>query len=417
MELEPNKTGFQTLAEPHPTQLVPGGRVGKAVTVDDLRRAVPDYCFTPSLFWSFFYLVRDLAYSGILLMGLYRMLNTIVVQESPVLYYLTVIGSGFDQGFVWTGLWVIAHACGHSSFSRSAVLNDSIGFSTHRRHHIYANHIDKDLNSVPPQRQSYAEKIGQAAEVLEEIGQDAPWVLFLRIVLQPTIGWNWYILTNITCPPTAVVKPGMSMWRHDLGCLATIAGLYHLYTWFGSFETLFWVYIMPWTWVNHWIVMITYLHHTHPAVPQYTSESWTFLRGATATIDHHFGLIGTHFFHRISSDHVTHHLFSRISHYYARTASQVIIPLLGRHYHGRGDFNYQALETAFARCQWVEEDGDKDVAFGLRRGDAVSETDEKHRGLWYRSGRSPMPECKMLGSGLRSGLDRTKKERGGSQQL
>ena len=144
--------------------------------------------------------------------------------------------------------------------------------------------------------------------------------------------------------------------------------------------------------------MITYLHHTHPAVPKYTPESWTFLRGATATIDRDFGFIGTHFFHHISSDHVTHHLFSRIPHYYGRTASEALIPLLGQHYHGRGEFNYQALETAFRRCQWVEEDRDKDVAFGLRPADAAGDLDAKNTGLWYRGGRSPLPEYKMRGS-------------------
>ena len=264
--------------------------LNQKVTVDDLRRAVPDYCFTPSLFWSCFYLLRDLAYAGILLTALYQLLQTSAVQNSSLLYYVTVNVYGVCQGIVWTGLWVIAHDCGHSGFSRWSVVNDSVGFvlhsfllapyfswkSTHRRHHIYANHIEKDLNYVPPLRQSYADKIGQAVEVLEDIGQDAPFVLFLRILLQQTIGWNWYILTNITCPPTAVPKKGMSIWRHshfdpqgalfypsewlsivlsDVGCFTVIAGLYQLYQQFGSFETLFWVYIVPWTWVNHWVGM------------------------------------------------------------------------------------------------------------------------------------------------------------------
>ena len=39
----------------------------------------------------------------------------------------------------------------------------------------------------------------------------------------------------------------------DVGCLGTIAVLYQLYRSFSSFETLLWVYIVPWTWVNHWI--------------------------------------------------------------------------------------------------------------------------------------------------------------------
>jgi hypothetical protein len=258
------------------------------VSVQELRNAIPQYCFQPKLSWSFFYFARDLTYSTILLGALYYLLHTEFVSQSTVAYYAVVNAYGFAQGVVWTGLWVIAHDCGHSGFSTSGFLNDLVGFtlhsallapyfswkSTHRRHHIYANHIEKDLNYVPPRRGDYAEKIGQAAEMLEEVGQDAPVVLFLRIILQQTIGWNWYILSNITCPPTAVIKQGMSAWRHshfdpwgamfresenvaivlsDIGCLMTIGALYHLYQVFGSFETLFWVYIVPWSWVNHWI--------------------------------------------------------------------------------------------------------------------------------------------------------------------
>ena len=431
-----------------------GQHLNGEISVRELRNAIPDYCFQPSLFWSTFYLARDLTYSGILLGSLYYLLHTEIVSNSSLAYYSVVSVYGFCQGIVWTGLWVIAHDCGHSGFSNYGVLNDLVGFvlhssllapyfswkSTHRRHHIYANHIEKDLNYVPPRRNDYAEKIGHAAEVLDEVGQDAPIVLFLRIILQQTIGWNWYILSNITCPPSAVIKQGMSAWRHshfdpwgalfrgseisaiilsDLGCLATITALYHLYQVFGSFETLFWVYIVPWTWVNHWIgmafliphpsvestdysisVMITYLHHTHPSVPKYTAESWTFLRGATATIDRDFGIIGTHFMHHISSDHVTHHLFSRIPHYYSPIASKAIIPLLGKHYHGRGKFRYEDLQIAFRDCQWVEEDASKDADFGLRsEGDNTSSRDEA---LWYRGGVSPAPEYKMRGSAVLS---------------
>lgn len=263
------------------------------VSVQELRNAIPDYCFQPSLFWSLFYLARDLAYSTVLLGSLYYLLHTEFVSQSALAYYTVVNVYGFCQGIVWTGLWVIAHDCGHSGFSNSGFLNDSVGFvlhssllapyfawkSTHRRHHIYANHIDKDLNYVPPRRSEYAAKIGHAAEVLDEVGQDAPIVLFLRILLQQAIGWNWYILSNITCPPSAVIKQGLSAWRHshfdpwgalfrdseksaillsNIGCLATITALYHLYQVIGSFETVFWLYIVPWTWVNHWIGNVLY---------------------------------------------------------------------------------------------------------------------------------------------------------------
>ena len=265
--------------------------VNKDIGVQELRNAIPEYCFKPNLFRSFFYLFRDLTYSAALLTTLYKLLYVPAVQDSTILYYIIVNTYGFCQGIVWTGLWVIAHDCGHSGFSTSSTLNDTIGFtlhsfllatyfswkSTHRRHHIYANHIENDLNYVPLRRSEYARKIGVAVDLLDEVGQDAPLVLFLRILLQPAIGWNWYIISNITSPSTAVVKKNMSAWRHshfdpwgvlfrnsevwsivfsNLGCLATFGMLYYLSYLTGSFEKVFWIYVVPWSWVNHWIVMI-----------------------------------------------------------------------------------------------------------------------------------------------------------------
>lgn len=270
-----------------------------------------------------------------------------------------------------------------------------------------------------------------ALERLEEIGEDAPIVALVRIIMQQVAGWLLYIWTNVTCRPDSVHKRNMGWWRHshfdpwgalfrdaeagavllsDLGCAMTVGLLYGVKVYSGmSAGTLFWVYFAPWMWVHHWIVMITYLHHTHPSVPKYTPESWTFLRGATATMDRDFGFIGTHFFHHISSDHVTHHIFSRISHYRQREASLAIIPLLGRHYHGHGTFTYGDLKTAFSECQWVEGDKDKDERFGLNKqgeanahgvaksGTEKSEADLKNEALWWHKGASSTRERKVRG--------------------
>lgn len=392
---------------------------------------------------SSFYLFRDLAYSAALVWVFFQ-LQELKSLTSPLrlTYYPLILVWGAAQGIVWTGLWVIAHECGHSAFSRYSGLNDLIGWtihsvlltpyfswkSTHRRHHIYANNMVKDLNYVPPLRDTYAAKLGLAPGVLDEMTEDAPAVLFIRILIQQLIGWNWYILSNITAPPTSVIKKDKSVWRHshfdpwgslfrdsevlavvlsDIGCLTTIAGLYTLYQKLGSFELVFWFYIVPWTWVNHWIgehpplfhfactgltvptiVMITYLHHTHPTLPKFSSEEWTFTLGATATIDRDFGFIGTHFFHHISSDHVIHHLFSKIPHYHAREASNAVIPLLGDQYAGREKLAWSQLKLAFNKCQWVEEDVAKDGVYFKSRS-------KDKKALWYRGGKSPAPEYRM----------------------
>jgi fatty acid desaturase len=65
--------------------------------------------------------------------------------------------------------------------------------------------------------------------------------------------------------------------------------------------------------MNHWIVMLTYLHHSDPTVPHYRASEWNWLRGALATVDRPLlGWIGRFFLHNISHDHVAHHLFPDI---------------------------------------------------------------------------------------------------------
>lgn len=38
---------------------------------------------------------------------------------------------GFANGLVGTGLWVLAHECGHQAFSESKILNNTVGWILH----------------------------------------------------------------------------------------------------------------------------------------------------------------------------------------------------------------------------------------------------------------------------------------------
>lgn len=62
----------------------------------------------------------------------------------------------------------------------------------------------------------------------------------------------------------------------------------------------------------HAPVAITYLHHTHPEVHHFDADSWTFVKGALATVDRDFGFVGRHLFHGIIDTHVVHHLFPSV---------------------------------------------------------------------------------------------------------
>ena len=105
-------------------------------------------------------------------------------------------------------------------------------------------------------------------------------------------------------------------------------------------------------------VAITFLQHTDPSLPHYGSETWTFARGAAATIDREFGFIGRHFFHGIIETHVLHHYISTIPFYHADEATEAIKPVMGVHY--RSDTKdgpigfFKSLWRSARMCQWVE---------------------------------------------------------------
>jgi omega-6 fatty acid desaturase (delta-12 desaturase) len=103
-------------------------------------------------------------------------------------------------------------------------------------------------------------------------------------------------------------------------------------------------------------VAITFLQHTDASMPHYDNKTWTFARGATATIDRDLGFIDTHLFHDIIGTHVCHHLVSTIPFYHAGEASIHIKKVMGAHY--KADVR-TGFWTAFWRnqrtCKFVEE--------------------------------------------------------------
>lgn len=98
----------------------------------------------------------------------------------------------------------------------------------------------------------------------------------------------------------------------------------------------------------------------------------------------------------VSSEHIsstislptTHHLFSKIPHYYGREATHIIKPLLGKQYHGDGAFLWSESKLAFTRCQYVEEDARKDPDYFLS---SIEKDVEGPSTMSYRGGCSPKP--------------------------
>ena len=103
---------------------------------------------------------------------------------------------------------------------------------------------------------------------------------------------------------------------------------------------------------------ITFLQHTDPSLPHYSPTTWTYTRGAAATIDREFGFIGRQLMHGIVETHVLHHYVSTIPFYHADEATEAIKPVMGKHYRSDvegGPIGFiKSLYSNLRQCQWVE---------------------------------------------------------------
>jgi len=154
---------------------------------------------------------------------------------------------------------------------------------------------------------------------LSDLIEEAPIVSLYVFVIQHTLGWFGYLLLNVSgqkypdrnrfcvnhfnpTSPLFTRKQYNEILLSDLGVALTFLGLvFASRTW--GFLAVLHYYLLPYFWVNYWLVLITYLQHTDPALPHYRGATWSFQRGAAATMDRDFGFIGQHIFHDILKVH------------------------------------------------------------------------------------------------------------------
>lgn len=98
------------------------------------------HCFERSALRSSLYIVQDVAIISGLVYLFNEVLDPLITPEHinyphPALYRLAKWSLwtlyGFCVGLPATGLWVVAHECGHQSFSSSKFINNSVGWVLH----------------------------------------------------------------------------------------------------------------------------------------------------------------------------------------------------------------------------------------------------------------------------------------------
>ena len=164
----------------------------------------------------------------------------------------------------------------------------------------------------------------------------------------------------------------------DVGMLSALALLFYASRTYG-FGNVVKYYGIPWMQVNHWIVMITYLHHTDPSLPHFRQSVWNYQRGATATVDRDFlGWQGRFFLYdgtyatctrhartspcaddvvAVAHYHVVHHFFPRMPWYHGEEATKYLREALGPYYFRTSKPAFQALWDNYNFCQFVDDEG------------------------------------------------------------
>lgn len=377
-------------------------------SVGDIRKAIPEHCFQRSYVTSFRYLFVDLAVVAALFYCSSFIDATLTdarfgATAGWALRVVAWTAYWWIQGNVMTGLWVIGHECGHGGFSDSELCNDVVGivvhslllvpyFSwkiSHRRHHSNTGNIDRDEVFVPevaPHPGAAPPTAEARNAAVDEDGEVGQWMLFtarslyrtaylaVRIVLMLTLGWPLYLAMNATghktypagvsvnhFSPSSPIFTSEKERRQVLLSDVALGVVFALFAYVSYTYGFVWfvkTYGIPYLITNAFLVLITFLQHTDPALPHYSGDEWDWLRGALATIDRDYGYLNV-LHHHIADTHVVHHLFSFMPHYHAEEATRAVIPLLKEYYRCDKTPIPQALWQSFARCTFVSADNDE----------------------------------------------------------
>lgn len=254
--------------------------------VKTIRSWIPQHCFEPSVLISMTYVVRDYAEA----FGLGYLALTYIPQiQDSMLRTAAWIVYGYVQGLVCTGIWILAHECGHGAFSMHRKFNDVMGwimhssllvpyFSwkySHHRHHNFTGHMEKDMAFVPKTIDERSQSRLANFYLDPEMVEDAPIVQLVKLIFHQLAGWQTYLLINATAgkaslqrdnkswlrvshfePTSSVFRPGEAIFiaLSDLGLALTCGALYWASTYVG-WQTVALLYIVPYMWVHHWLGM------------------------------------------------------------------------------------------------------------------------------------------------------------------
>lgn len=236
-------------------------------------------------------------------------------------------------------LFVVAHDCGHGSFSRYKSVNALFGHFlnalilvpfhpwriSHRKHHKNTGNFEKDEIFYPMSETEYSRIHSFARFVYRElyflVGFAYP-IYLIKGYGHPAENISHFSLKSelFTKEERPMVATSL-IWMSVMATFLTTCALR-----FGLNKVIIY-YFVPYFIYCFWLTMVTFLHHTEPGSKWYNTKTWSYVRGNLESVDRVYGIF-EHFHHDIGT-HVIHHLFPAIPHYHLREANAALKPFLG----------------------------------------------------------------------------------------
>jgi fatty acid desaturase len=250
-------------------------------TMKQIYDAIPPHCFHSNTLLSLGYVLRDFAFALTLVLAATHIPGIPI----PYLRHVAWFSYAFLQGLVFTGLWELAHECGHGALSKSKAFNNTVGLIihslllvpyhswrfTHSQHHKSTNNLDKDIAFVPTLKEDFdAER--ETHSKAWELVEDTPIVALVTLFFHQLIAFPIYLTINNFALERMAAAP---WWKRshfylggdgpnfrpentkdvlisDVGIALAATGLCFAVRWFGVWNVMLF-YGFPYLWTNHWI--------------------------------------------------------------------------------------------------------------------------------------------------------------------
>ena len=293
----------------------------KVPPITDLKGKLPSHCFRPDLARSLKYVAKDLLVSS----SLYAFIIFVEKSALPLIFQWLVFPIyWFLQGTMMWAMFVLAHDCGHGSFSNSSVVNEIVGNFlnslilvpfypwklSHQHHHKNTGNIDKDEIFYPVrEKQVPLKDQGKSIKLF--------WLGF---------GWFYYLVKGFQPRPVSHLNAYNPLFvKHAGKCVISLCcnlawvGVLFTYSQSYGFSKLLVHYLIPVFVFGSWLVVTTFLHHHDDDVPWYADHKWDYVRGQLSSVDRDYGWAHS-LVHNIGT-HQMHHMFTKIPHYHLEEAT------------------------------------------------------------------------------------------------